>query len=126
MPSQKEKVSQDELQAIATYMFNHYTQENLSKIQKNIAEFNALTPGEKLALKHKCLGCHKVNKKIVGPSFVAIAKKYKDSKVKIIKSIENGSKNSWESSNGAVMPAFKKISKEELETLSDWILKTKS
>jgi len=126
MPSQKEKVSEDEVQAIATYMFNHYTQENLSKIQKNIAAFNALSSGEKVALKHKCLGCHKVNKKIVGPSFIAIAKKYKDSKEKIIESIKNGSKNSWESSNGAVMPAFKKINKKELDTLSNWILKSKS
>lgn len=126
MPSQKEKVSQDELQAIATYMFNHYTQENLSKIQKDIAAFNALTPGEKLALKHKCLGCHKVNKKIVGPSFVDIAKKYKGSKNKIIQAIKNGSKNSWKSSNGAVMPPFKQINEEELEVLSDWILKSNS
>ena len=126
MPSQKEKVSQDELQAIATYMFNHYTQENLSKIQKDIAAFNALTPGEKLALKHKCLGCHKVNKKIVGPSFIDIAKKYKGSKNKIIQTIKNGSKNSWKSSNGAVMPPFKQINEEELEVLSSWILKSNS
>jgi len=126
MPSQKEKVSEDEVLAIATYMFNHYTQENLSKIQKNIAAFNALSSGEKVALKHKCLGCHKVNKKIVGPSFIAIAKKYKDSKEKMIESIKNGSKNSWKSSNGAVMPPFKKINEKELDTLSNWILKSKS
>ncbi len=123
MASQKENVTKEEVKAIATYMFKHYTQQNLSKVQEDIAAFNALAPGEKLALKHKCLGCHKMNKKIVGPSFVDIAEKYKDSKEKMIESIKNGSRNSWESSNGAVMPPFKQISEEELDTLSDWILK---
>ena len=126
MASQKENVTKEEVKAIATYMFKHYTQQNLAKVQEDIAAFDALTPGEKLALKHKCLGCHKVNKKIVGPSFVDISKKYKDSKVKMIQAIQNGSKNSWESSNGAVMPPFKQISEEELEVLSDWILKSNS
>ncbi len=126
MASQKENVTKEEIRAIAEYMFMHYTQQNLSKVQEDIAAFNALTPGEKIALKHKCLGCHKVNKKIVGPSFVDISKKYKDSKDKIIHGIVNGSKNSWESSNGAVMPPFKQISEKELEVLSSWILNANS
>ena len=121
MASQRDNVTKDEVKAIAKYMFRHYTQQNLSKAQEKIDTFNALTPGEKVALKYRCLGCHKVNKKIVGPSFVDIAKKYKDSKEKMIESIKNGSRNSWESSNGAVMPPFKQISTDELEVLSDWI-----
>ncbi len=126
MASQKDNVTEDEVKAIAEYMFKHYTQQNLSKIQEDIAAFNALTPGEKIALKHKCLGCHKLNKKIVGPSFIDISKRYKDSKEKIVQAIKNGSKNSWKSSNGAVMPPFKQISEEELNILSDWILKSNS
>jgi len=123
MASQKDNVTGEEAKAIAEYMFKHYTQQNLAKVQEDIAAFNALTPEEKLALKHKCLGCHKVNKKIVGPSFVDISKKYKYSKEKMIQAIKNGSKNSWKSSNGAVMPPFKQINAEELDILSDWILK---
>jgi len=121
MPSQKGKVTEEEVKAIAAYMFKHYTQENLSKAQEDIAAFNALEPGKKLALKYKCLGCHKVDKKIVGPSFIDIAKRYATSKDKIIQSIKNGSQKSWESSNGAVMPPFKQISEEELKILADWI-----
>ena len=126
MASQKDNVTKDEVKAIAEYMFKHYTQQNLAKVQEDIAAFNALAPGEKIALKHKCLGCHKINKKIVGPSFIDIANKYKDSKEKIIQAIKNGSRNSWKSSNGAVMPPFKQIPKEELDILSDWILKSNS
>lgn len=121
MPSQKGKVTEDEVKAIATYMFEHYTQKNLSKTQEDIAAFNALEPGKKLALKYKCLGCHKVNKKIVGPAFSTIAAKYKNEKNTIVNSIQNGSKQKWESSNGAVMPAFKQITEDELKVLSEWI-----
>lgn len=121
MPSQKENATEDEVRAIAEYMFRHYTQANLSKTQEEIAAFNALSDGEKLALKYKCLGCHKVNKKVVGPAFVDIAKKYKASRSEIIQSIQNGSKRKWESSNGAVMPPFKQINEDELNTLSEWI-----
>jgi len=126
MPSQKENVTEDEVKAIAEYMFRHYTQQNLSKIQQDIETFNALTPGEKLALKYKCLGCHKVNRKIVGPAFTDIAKRYMNSKDKMIYSIKNGSKEKWKSSNGAVMPPFNSIDDKELEILSEWILKSNS
>jgi len=122
MPSQKEKLTADESKAIASYMFTHFTQENLTKIQKSQAAYDALSPGEKVALKNRCLGCHGIDKKKVGPSFVNIANKYKDNKDAMIKSIKSGSRGIW--SNGAVMPAYEKIDDEELEILSKWILKT--
>jgi len=122
MPSQKDNLLDDEAKAIATYMFEHFTQENLSKKMKDQAEYDKLPAGKKIALKYKCLGCHKVNKKIVGPSFIEISQKYRDSKQIIKDSIKNGSKTNWESSNGAIMPPFKQISDDELEILSGWIL----
>lgn len=124
MPSQKEKLTEDEAKAIASYMFTHFTQENLTKVQKDQAAYDALSSAEKLAIKHRCLACHGVDKKKAGPSFKDIAKKYENSKNEMIKSIKNGSKDSWKSSNGAHMPAFDKIDEEELETLSEWILQT--
>ncbi len=122
MPSQKERVSKEEAKAIATYMFQHYTQENLTKKMKEKVEFDALDPGRKVALKYRCLGCHKVDRKLIGPSFIAIAKRHVDAKEKMIKSIKEGSKERWESSNGAIMPPFKQISDDELEILLVWIL----
>lgn len=122
MPSQKGKVSQDELEAIAIYIFEHYTPQNFLRIQKERAEFDALAPGKKLAIRYKCLGCHRINKKIVGPSFIDISKKYANSKDNILQSIKNGSKNRWKSSNGAIMPSFKHISDKDLNILTEWIL----
>ncbi len=122
MPSQKENLTKDEAKAIASYMFNHFTQKNLTKVQKEKAEYDALSDGHKIALKYRCLGCHKIDKKIVGPSFVDIANRYNSSKEKIKESILNGSKANWTESNGAMMPAFKKIDDRELEILLEWIL----
>jgi len=119
MPSQKENVSEDEATAIANYMFEFYKPQNLMKIQQEKAEFDALAPGKKLAIKHKCLGCHRVDKKIVGPSFKDIALRY--TKAEIKQSIKSGTKKKWENSRGAIMPAFKQLSDEDLEVLAEWI-----
>jgi len=119
MPSQKGKVTVAETKAIATYVFSHYTPKNFLKIEKERAAFNRLSDGEKLAIKYKCVGCHKVNVDTVGPALSAIAKKYKGSDTTIENSIKNGSSKKW---GNRVMPAFKGLSKEELQTLSSWIL----
>jgi cytochrome c len=124
MPSQKDKLTKDEAKAIASYMFKHFTQENLTKIQKEKAEYDALPDGKKVALKNGCLGCHSIDRKRVGPMFKDIANRYKDNKQEIIKSIKNGSKKRWESSNGAVMPSYEKINDKDLQILSEWILKS--
>lgn len=124
MPSQKGKITPDELEAVSEYIFEHFTQKNLMQAQKEKREFDALPAGKKLALRYKCLGCHRVDKKIIGPSFKDVAKKYPHAKDKIIQSIKNGSKGQWKSSNGAIMPPFKEIDEKELQTLSGWILKS--
>ena len=122
MPSQKENVKSAEIKAIAKYMFKHFNQENLTKILKEKAAFDALPKGEKLALKYKCIGCHKINVDTVGPSRISIAKRYKDDEESIKSSIRNGSKEKW---SRGVMPAFKQLSADELQTLSEWILEQK-
>ena len=122
MPSQKENVTEDELQAIAEYMFSHYTQKNLNEAQAIKNRLKAMPKGQRLALQNNCLSCHRIDKKIVGPSFKDIAKRYRSRPQEILKSIESGSKGKWESARGAVMPPFKKLSKEESVTLQEWIL----
>lgn len=76
-----------------------------------------------IAKKNACLGCHAINKKIVGPSFESIALKYKNDsnaqtflKNKILK----GGSGSW----GVVpMPANAKLNDAELSLLASWILR---
>jgi cytochrome c len=76
-----------------------------------------------IAKQNACLGCHAVDKKIVGPSLQAIAKKYTNDpnamaflKNKILK----GGSGSW----GVVpMPANAKLSDADASLLAGWILR---
>jgi len=122
MPSQRESVSDAELQAIAEYMFSHYTQKNLNEAQALKNRLNAMPKGERLAIQNRCLGCHRKEKHIVGPSLKDIAFRYKNQPQKIANSIKNGSAKRWEESHGVLMPAFKNLSDEEIDTLSKWLL----
>ena len=124
MPSQKGKVTQDELEAIAKYMFKHFTVKNLTEAQAIENRYMKMPKGKRLALKYNCLGCHKVKKDLVGPSFEKISQHYKGEKFHLKESIQNGSKGKWKDFKGAMMPAFKnKMSDEEIDSVVTWIEK---
>ncbi len=127
MPSQKGKVTDDELQSIAEYMFSYYNQENYFKISEERAAFKRLPLGEQLARQNKCFGCHRTERKIVGPSFHAIAEKYRKTPLEqMITSIKKGGKGQWKEMRGAMMPPFEKLTDGELKTLSEWIMQVGS
>jgi cytochrome c len=75
-----------------------------------------------LATKHACTACHAVDKKLVGPSYQDVAKKYasqKDAATTLAASIKAGGSGKW----GAVpMPAQPALSDADLKTLATWIL----
>ncbi|QWD69266.1 cytochrome c, class I [Polynucleobacter sp. VK25] len=76
-----------------------------------------------IAKQNACLGCHAINKKIVGPSFESVAQKYKsDSNAQTFlkNKIAKGGSGSW----GVVpMPANAKLSDADLSVLTSWILR---
>jgi cytochrome c len=75
-----------------------------------------------IAKQNACLGCHAINKKIVGPSFQDIAAKYKNNSsanTALKNKIQKGGAGSW----GVVpMPANPKLSEADLSILVPWIL----
>ena len=76
-----------------------------------------------LAKQNACLGCHAVDKKIVGPSLQSIAKKYindPNAEAFLKNKILKGGSGSW----GVVpMPANAKLSDADLSLLVGWILR---
>ncbi len=87
----------------------------------------ALTAGvasadQALAQKSACMSCHQIDKKVVGPSFKDVAKKYKgDAKASehLVGVIKKGGKGVW----GAVpMPPHPQVSDENAKKLADWVL----
>lgn len=75
-----------------------------------------------LAQKSVCTACHAVDKKLVGPSYQDVAKRYADNKdaVAIVsESIRKGGSGKW----GPVpMPAQPALSDADVKTLATWIL----
>jgi len=77
---------------------------------------------KELASKSACLACHAVDRKLVGPSFQDVAKKYndqKDAQAALAGSIKNGGAGKW----GPVpMPAQAALSESDARTLAAWVL----
>ena len=74
-----------------------------------------------LAKKNACTACHAVDKKMVGPSYQDVAKKYagKMDAAALAKSIKAGGSGKW----GPVpMPAQAALSDADAKTLAAWIL----
>lgn len=85
----------------------------------NVEDANAYA----LAKQNACLGCHAINKKIVGPSFQSVAEKYKsdpNAQAFLKNKIAKGGSGSW----GVVpMPANTKLSNSDLSVLASWVLR---
>ncbi len=77
---------------------------------------------KELAQKNACLACHAPDKKLVGPAYQEVAKKYagqKDAEAALARSIKAGGAGKW----GPVpMPAQAALSDADARTLAAWIL----
>ena len=75
---------------------------------------------EALAKSKNCMSCHAVDKKLVGPSYKDVAKKYAGKSAdELAKSIKAGGSGKW----GSVpMPAQAALSDADAKTLAAWIL----
>ena len=75
-----------------------------------------------LAQKNACMACHAVDKKLVGPAYQEVAKKYAgqaDAVAKVTESIKKGGSGKW----GPVpMPAQAALSDADAKTLATWVL----
>ena len=78
---------------------------------------------EALAKKHNCLACHQLDKKVIGPAYQEIAKKYKgqaDAQAKLAEKVKKGGVGVW----GQIpMPPNAALPDADVKTLVAWILK---
>lgn len=74
-----------------------------------------------LAVKSKCMTCHQVDKKVLGPSFKEIAARYKGQKTAqamLANGMMKGVKGKW----GKIPMPPQKVSAVDAQALSKWIL----
>lgn len=79
--------------------------------------------GADLAQKNGCMACHSMDKKVLGPAFKDVSKKYKgsaDAVAMLSNKIKGGSTGVW----GPVpMPANgPRVSDADIKTLAEWVL----
>lgn len=78
-----------------------------------------------LAKAKNCLACHAVDKKLVGPSYQEVAKKYAGdagAAAKLAEKIQKGGSGVW---GTMPMPANPQVNAEEAKTLATWVLSQK-
>ena len=78
-----------------------------------------------LLKKNNCIACHAADKKLVGPSYKAVADKYRGQSGaadKLAKKIRAGGAGVW----GAIpMPPHPQVSEADAKTMATYILNTK-
>ena len=75
-----------------------------------------------LAKAKNCLSCHAVDKKVVGPAYQDVAKKYagqKDAAAKLAEKVQKGGSGVW---GNVPMPPNPSVNADEAKKLVDWIL----
>ena len=80
-----------------------------------------------LAEKDLCLSCHKMEGKLVGPSFRDVAKKYQgvaEAQAKLVATVRKGGKGVW--GTVPMPPAGKDVTDEDLKLVVAWILSLSS
>ncbi len=83
------------------------------------------TADQALAQKNACLSCHGIDKKIVGPAFKEVAKKYagdNEAAARLVAKVKTGGKGVW----GPVpMPPNPNVSPEDAAKIVAWVLSLK-
>jgi cytochrome c len=78
-----------------------------------------------LARARKCMNCHAIDQKLVGPAFKSVASRYandKDAEARLAKKIRDGGSGSW----GVVpMPTNSDVTPDEAKQLAHWVLMQK-
>lgn len=80
---------------------------------------------EALAKAKNCMGCHALDKKVLGPSYKDVAAKYKGDKTatdKLAQKIIKGGSGVW---GPVAMPANNQVSEADAKKLAAWIMKQK-
>jgi len=80
---------------------------------------------QELAQKNGCLACHSVDKKIVGPAYKDVAKKYakdKGAADKLFAKVKKGGSGVW---GPVAMPPNPQVNDADLKTIIAWVLSQK-
>jgi cytochrome c len=83
---------------------------------------DAVPTGATIARSNACMGCHTVDRKLVGPSFQQIAARYKgdaQASARLMRKVKDGGSGVW----GVIpMPAHPSMSDADIRMVVDWVM----
>ncbi|PPK41461.1 cytochrome c [Trinickia symbiotica] len=86
------------------------------------ASATAAPAGLDIARSNACLGCHAIDRKLVGPGFAQVAAKYKgdpQAQKRLEAKVRDGGSGVW----GVIpMPAHPRMSDADIKTVVQWVL----
>jgi cytochrome c len=115
------------LLGVAIITLTSFSKENPEEkyTKKTDVVLQQISDGEKLISKLDCIGCHKMDKKLIGPSYLDIAKKYpaNDKSINYLSDkIIKGGSGVW----GSIpMAAHSSLKKDETKSMARYILSLK-
>ena len=77
---------------------------------------------EALAKKYGCMACHQLDKKVVGPAYKEVAKKYKDqgdAAAKLADKVKKGGSGAW---GPVAMPPHPQVPDADMHKIIKWVL----
>lgn len=116
----------DERRTITDYLVTYYGREAPSPAAQAASAQAAAAPASdpvaQLLNRHACLGCHAVDRRVIGPAFREVAARYQVDAAaapKLARKIKDGGQGAW----GQVpMPPNPGLSEADLNRLVDWVL----
>lgn len=106
----------------ANYLSEGYNLTAIAQKQMTVDASANFAAGMALISKSDCKSCHSVKEKVLGPSFLSIAKKYKNNAgaaASLAKKIKTGGSGVW---GDAAMPAHPALSNNDLNSIVKYIL----
>src|SRR5579872_3604389 len=87
-----------------------------------VPQSSSTSAGEKLVKSNDCISCHAVNRKLVGPAYMDVAKRYRGkpgAAAKLMAKVRTGGSGNWGQVPMTPHPA---LTNAQLKSMIDWIL----
>ncbi len=116
------RIAANQVAVSIDYLPEGYDLAEISQGQRNVDASVQSAGAIKLISSSDCKACHAVKTKSLGPSFMAVSKKYKGdpgAQSRLVKKIINGGSGVW---GDAMMPAHATLSQHDVSSITKYIL----
>ena len=107
---------------VRLYIGTPSDQTTAQRVQELVQKRPELRAGQTYMDSSDCMRCHGIDRKFVGPSFLQVADRYRDTadaQAYVARKIREGSVGVW---GNTIMPRHPQVTQEQAQAMADWIL----